>query len=142
MPKNELHIIGRLERINLPNWDLIGLEAKVDTGAYSSSIHCSHIYSFEKNNEIWVRFQLLDPEHSAYNHKTFEVPVSDVRDVKSSNGSVESRYFVSTIIELNKQLIEAELSLTDRSEMKYPVLLGRKFLLNRFLVDVSKSNVS
>ena len=142
MPKNELHIIGRLERINLPNWDLIGLEAKVDTGAYSSSIHCSHIHSFEKNNEIWVCFQLLDPEHSAYNHKTFEVPVSDVRDVKSSNGSVESRYFVSTIIELNKQLIEAELSLTDRSEMKYPVLLGRKFLLNRFLVDVSKSNVS
>ena len=137
-----MHIIGRLERINLPNWDLIGLEAKVDTGAYSSSIHCSHIHSFEKNNEIWVRFQLLDPEHSSYNHKTFEVPVSDVRDVKSSNGSVESRYFVSTIIELNKQLIEVELSLTDRSEMKYPVLLGRKFLLNRFLVDVSKSNVS
>ncbi|NBW70108.1 MAG: hypothetical protein EBR32_01665 [Bacteroidetes bacterium] len=141
MTKSELHIIGRLERINIPNWDLIGLEAKVDTGAYSSSIHCNHIHAFEKNGQQWVRFQLLDPEHSAYNHKIFEVPISDVRDVKSSNGSVESRFFVSTVIELNDQTIETELSLTDRSEMKYPVLLGRKFLLNRFLVDVSRSNV-
>jgi hypothetical protein len=85
---------------------------------------------------------LLDPEHEAYNNKIFELPISDVREVKSSNGLTESRYFVRAKIQLNDRIIDTELSLTDRSEMKFPVLLGRKFLMNRFLVDVAKVHTS
>ena len=85
---------------------------------------------------------MLDPEHEAYNNKIFELPISDVREVKSSNGLTESRYFVRARIQLNHRIIDTELSLTDRSEMKFPVLLGRKFLMNRFLVDVAKVHTS
>ena len=89
-----------------------------------------------------MRFSLLDPEHEAYNNKVFELPIYDVREVKSSNGVTESRYFVRAKIAINHRNIDTELSLTDRSEMKFPVLLGRKFLMNRFLVDVSQAYTS
>jgi hypothetical protein len=138
LKENDLQIIGRIERMDIPEWFLFGLEAKIDTGAFSSSIHCHRIEAFIKNTQEWVRFSLLDPEHEAYNNKVFELPISDVREVKSSNGLTESRYFVRAKIQLNDRIIDTELSLTDRSEMKFPVLLGRKFLMNRFLVDVAK----
>ncbi len=142
MKENDLQIIGRIERMDIPEWLLFGLEAKIDTGAFSSSIHCHRIEAFIKNSQKWVRFSLLDPEHEAYNNKIFELPISDIREVKSSNGLTESRYFVRAIIQLNHRIIDTELSLTDRSEMKFPVLLGRKFLMNRFLVDVAKAHTS
>ena len=142
MKENDLQIIGRIERMDIPEWLLFGLEAKIDTGAFSSSIHCHRIEAFIKNSQKWVRFSLLDPEHEAYNNKIFELPISDIREVKSSNGLTESRYFVRAIIQLNHRIIDTELSLTDRSEMKFPVLLGRKFLMNRFLVDVAKVHTS
>ena len=142
MKENDLQIIGRIERMDIPEWLLFGLEAKIDTGAFSSSIHCHRIEAFIKNSQKWVRFSLLDPEHEAYNNKIFELPISDVREVKSSNGLTESRYFVRARIQLNDRIIDTELSLTDRSEMKFPVLLGRKFLMNRFLVDVAKAHTS
>ena len=94
MKENDLQIIGRIERMDIPEWFLFGLEAKIDTGAFSSSIHCHRIEAFIKNTQEWVRFNLLDPEHEAYNNKIFELPISDVREVKSSNGLTESRYFV------------------------------------------------
>jgi hypothetical protein len=142
LKENDLQIIGRIERMDIPEWFLFGLEAKIDTGAFSSSIHCHRIEAFIKKTQEWVRFSLLDPEHEAYNNKIFELPISDVREVKSSNGLTESRYFVRARIQLNHRIIDTELSLTDRSEMKFPVLLGRKFLMNRFLVDVAKVHTS
>jgi hypothetical protein len=142
LKENDLQIIGRIERMDIPEWFLFGLEAKIDTGAFSSSIHCHRIEAFIKYTQEWVRFSLLDPEHEAYNNKIFELPISDVREVKSSNGLTESRYFVRARIQLNDRIIDTELSLTDRSEMKFPVLLGRKFLMNRFLVDVAKVHTS
>lgn len=142
MKENDLQIIGRIERINIPEWLLFGLEAKIDTGAFSSSIHCHRIEAFKNKTQDWVRFSLLDPEHEAYNNKVFELPIYDVREVKSSNGVTESRYFVRAKIAINHRNIDTELSLTDRSEMKFPVLLGRKILINRFLVDVSKAHTS
>ena len=142
MKENDLQIIGRIERMDIPEWLLFGLEAKIDTGAFSSSIHCHRIEAFIKNSQKWVRFSLLDPEHEAYNNKIFELPIYDVREVKSSNGLTESRYFVRARIQLNDRIIDTELSLTDRSEMKFPILLGRKFLMNRFLVDVAKVHTS
>ncbi len=135
-------IIGRLEYIDLPNWGIQNIEAKIDTGAYSSSLHCHKIELFEKDGVETVRFLLLDPEHPAYNEKLFELPVHDVRDVKSSNGLSEKRVFVKTTILMFNKIYKIELSLADRSEMKYPLLIGRNFISRKFLVDVSKTNLS
>ncbi len=65
------------------------------------------------------------------------MPVHKIKKVKSSNGKTEERIFVKTIIELFGRRYKAELSLTDRKDMKFPMLIGRKYLQGRFLVDVS-----
>ena len=65
------------------------------------------------------------------------MPVYKIKKVKSSNGKMEERVFIRTPLELLGKRFEAELSLTDRNDMKYPMLIGRKFLNGHFLVDVS-----
>ncbi len=142
MTKKPLHIIGRNELVDLPEWNITNIEAKIDTGAFSSSLHCNHIEEFLKNDTPWIRFNLLDPEHPAYNKKLIELPIFDNREVKSSNGQSEMRFFIQTKIKLFNSLYKIELSLTDRSEMKYPLLIGRKFIRNKFVVDVSQKNLS
>lgn len=142
MAEQHLHIVGRVELVDLPGWEINGIEAKIDTGAYSSSLHCHHIEEFDRSGKAYVRFNLLDPEHPAYNDQLLELPIFDKRDVKSSNGASETRFFVQTGITLFGKVYRIEFSLTDRSEMKYPLLIGRKFLKNKFVVDVSKKNLS
>lgn len=142
MAKIKLHTIGRIELVDLPEWNISSIEAKVDTGAFTSSLHCHHIEEFSKKEKPWIRFNLLDPEHNAYNDKLIELPIFDKREVKSSNGQSELRFFIRTEILMFNTCYKIELSLTDRSEMKYPLLIGRKFIRKKFLVDVSKKNLS
>lgn len=136
--KRKLKTIGRIESINFPEWDLYDIDAKIDTGAYTSSLHCHHIKPVEKEDGEYVRFNLLDPSHETYNDKLFELPIHRRKVVKSSNGSKEERFVVKTKVQLFDRILTTELSLTDRSEMRYPVLVGRKLINGRFLVDVSK----
>jgi len=141
--KSQQKIIGRTELVDLPEWSFNDLEAKIDTGAYTSSLHCHDIQYFKKNEENWIKFYLLDPEHEAYNEQEICMPVHAQKDVKSSNGETELRYFIKTKIDLFDEIFDIEFSLTDRSAMKYPLLLGRKFLQKTmFLVDVTKSNLN
>lgn len=79
----------------------------------------------------------MDKSHEAYNGKVFILPIHQKKNVKSSNGKVEERYFIKSVIEIFGKKYKAELSLTDRKDMKYPMLLGRKFLKDKFIVDVS-----
>lgn len=140
--KKNLKIIGRLESIDFPDWDLFDIDAKIDTGAYTSSLHCHKISPVKKNGEDYVRFNLLDPSHETYNDKLFELPVFRKKVVKSSNGQREERFVVKTKVRIFENIFTAQLSLTDRSEMRYPVLIGRKLINERFLVDVSQKYLS
>lgn len=135
-------IIGRAELVDFPEWDLYEINAKIDTGAYTSSLHCHHIERIKKEEQEFVRFNLLDPSHDTYNDKLFELPIHKSKLIKSSNGSSEERFIVKTKLRLLGKVLEAELSLTDRSEMRYPVLLGRKLIKGHFVVDVSKKYLS
>ncbi len=135
-------IIGRAELVDLPDWDLYGIKAKIDTGAYTSSLHCHHIERIEKEGKPFVRFNLLDPSHEIYNDKLFELPIYKSKTVKSSNGQTEERFIVKTKVRIMEKELNAELSLTDRSEMRYPVLIGRKLIKGHFIVDVSKKYLS
>lgn len=128
-------IIGRTERVDLKALSLFGLDAKIDTGAYTPSLHCHNIEVNEEENEVF--FTLLDPEHPEYDGKRIHFPISSLKNVKSSNGTVEKRVFIYTTITLFGEEYETDISLTDRSSMKYPMLLGRDFLKNKFIVDVS-----
>ncbi|MFD2532248.1 ATP-dependent zinc protease family protein [Gracilimonas halophila] len=143
MNTSKLKIIGRLEQVDLPEWEFYALEAKIDTGAFTSSLHCHHIEPFKKGDANWIRFYLLDPDHESYNDRKIEMPIHDQREVKSSNGEKELRYFIQTKINFFDGSYTIEFSLTDRSAMKYPLLIGRKFLKKGpFIVDVTSTNSS
>ncbi|MTI86665.1 MAG: hypothetical protein FH748_01710 [Balneolaceae bacterium] len=139
----EHKIIGRAERVNLPEWGFTDLEAKIDTGAYTSSLHCHRLEEFIKDNERWIQFSILDPEHRSFEKHPLQSKILDKREVKSSNGHIENRFFVQTSITLFGKECSIEFSLTDRSSMKYPLLIGRKFIKKAgLLVDVSQKNLS
>lgn len=142
-PKPEKRVIGRRELVALPDLDIAEIEAKIDTGAFTSAIHCSDIHEeTAPDGKKIICLELLDPSHPQYNHKKLRFAEYDLRDIKSSFGEVQQRYVIRTTIELFGEVIEAEFSLSDRSDMKYPVLIGRKLLKGRFIVDVSRKNVS
>lgn len=136
----EKRTIGRRERVCFPHWESPGMEAKVDTGAYTSSLHCKQMKL--DRDAMRVRFVIPDPKTGRVRDGVrVETAVRDVRSVRSSNGLTEERVVVKTEIELGNRMYPIELTLTDRSAMRYPVLLGRTFLSGRFLVDVSKRDI-
>ncbi|WP_051203291.1 ATP-dependent zinc protease family protein [Hugenholtzia roseola] len=136
--KKSKTIIGRIERIALPDLALFQLDAKIDTGAYTSSLHCHSIQVLEKDGGRVLSCFLLDPSHPAYqNEPLFFKKFAQTR-VKSSNGQLQERFKVKTQMQLGNHLFKVEFTLNDRSDMRYPILLGRKVLSKRFLVDVAK----
>lgn len=134
--------IGRVEKIDFPDFNLFEIDAKVDTGAYTSAIHCHDIVSFKEDEQEMVSFKLLDPSHPAYNHKEIKLPVKARRNIKNSFGQVQKRIIVQARMRIYDKTYKVELSLADRSKLEYPVLLGRKALYNRFIVDVSQKNMA
>ncbi len=128
--------IGRLDKIDLPDFDIYNVNAKIDTGAYTSSIHCTHI---EVMDDL-LYFEI--PGLKNQEIKRFHTGNFTRKKVRSSNGKIESRYTIKTHLLIFGHLYYEEFTLTDRSKMKNPVLLGRKVLMNRFIVDVSKKNLS
>jgi len=140
--KNTKPVIGRLEKIDFPEFSISNLDAKIDTGAYTSSLHCHHIEPIKSNGEHWVQFILLDPNHPEYEENPFSCPIHKIRKVKSSNGQIQERFTIKRKVRFFGKLRTIELTLTDRSEMKFPVLIGRKFMTDRFLVDVDRKSGS
>jgi hypothetical protein len=98
-------------------------------------LHCDDIYV---DDEKFVHFKLLDKIHPAYHGKKIKMPLYKLKKVKSSNGTVQLRASIQVTVSFFGKKYKTIISLTDRSDMKYPMLIGRKFLTNRFLVDVSK----
>ncbi len=137
MHKSEKKKIGRIEKIHFPNWSITNLDAKIDTGAYTSSLHCHHIKEFILNDVKWIQFNVLDPDHPEYESILYKSKVHDIRKVKSSNAITEERYVIKENVLFSDELRSIELSLTDRSAMKYPILLGRKFL-SKYIIDTSR----
>ncbi len=137
--KNRINkIIGRLEHVGLSEFGLDDITAKIDTGAYTSSLHCYDVNEI-KGDSPRLEFLLLDPEHPDFKNKKLVFKNYSKKRVKSSNGQSEYRYKIHTQIKIGHDVFITDFTLTDRSEMKYPILIGRKTLNKRYLVDPSKS---
>lgn len=135
-------VIGRKDRVDFPKLKLFNIDAKIDTGAYTTAIHCYNVTTKTVDSQKYVVFQLLDPTHPDYNNKKIKLPLHRIKRVKNSFGHSEKRFIVQTDIIMFGERFEIEMSLSDRTKMQYPVLIGRKLLSNRFVVDVSKVNLS
>jgi len=140
--KNEKRVIGRTDRLDFPALKLIDIGVKVDTGAYTSSIHCREIKIRTRKGKKVLGFQLLDPKHRLYTGKEIIARDWFKSEFKSSNGHKEDRYIIETDVILFGEKTKIQLSLTDRADMRYPVLIGRKVLNENFVVDVAKKNRS
>ncbi|SRR5258706_482007 len=133
-----MQTLGRSDRVDLPGLGLKSIHAKIDTGAYTCSLHCS-------GNEVVngvLEFVLLDEEHPEFTGRRYFFKEFDQREIKNSFGEAELRYVIKTKIKIFDRVIRAEFSLSNRGNLKFPVLLGRKILRNRFLIDVTKKDLS
>ena len=134
--------IGRIDKADFPKLILEDIDLKIDSGAYTSSIHCSDIEEITIDNESFIKFTLLDSEHPFYNNKEFTSKNYTSKIVKSSNGISEKRFMIQTEITIFNTTFPIYLTLSERKDMKFPILLGRKFLNKKFLIDTSKTNLS
>lgn len=131
-------VLGRSDRVDLPDLGLENIHAKVDTGAYTCSLHCSHAHVVDGQLE----FILLDEEHPEFTGTPFRVSDFVQREVRNSFGEAELRYVIKSLIRIHGRLIRAEFSLSNRGNLRFPVLLGRKILRHRFIIDVTKKDIS
>ena len=137
-----MKVIGRRELIDLPEFGLQNIQAKIDTGAYGCAIHCHKMKVVEKEGKQVLQFQLLDPSHPEYEDKNYHTAHFREKKVKNSGGFVEERFVIQSTVRIFQKEYKTEFSLTNRKRMKHPVLIGRKFLRKKFLVDVSLKNLS
>jgi hypothetical protein len=138
-------LLGRRELIDLPGLHLRGVVAKVDTGAYTSAIHCAdlHLAPDPATGQPVLHVRLLDPEHPATDGQPLAFREFAQRDIRSSNGEVQARYVIRTVVRLYGQDFDTEFSLANRSDLRHPVLLGRALLRQgRFVVDVARRELS
>ncbi len=133
-----MQVLGRSDRVHLPGLGLKNIHAKIDTGAYTSSLHCSRVQVVEGRLE----FILLDEEHPEFTGMKFSADKFSEREIRNSFGVAEKRYVIETTIKIFDEEIMTEFSLSDRDALRFPILLGRKVLRDRFLIDVTKKNLS
>ena len=132
---NNKQLVGALELCDLPQLKLNGLETRVDTGATTSSLHVDNIVEFKKEKDKWVRFDIHPDTHDVNQVVQREAIVKSIRKVKSSNATYQRRQVIETNILIAGMQWCIELTLTDRSEMKYLMLLGREAMSGRLVVD-------
>ena len=123
--------VGRSEYIYLPDLNIVGINGKVDTGAYGNVMHVDDIDVVD--NILYFKIGDCDYSFDKY----------DTISVRSSFGRKQTRYAIFTRIGIGDKIFKVKLSLTDRAKMKYPMLIGRRFLRKfKYIVDVRKINIA
>lgn len=135
-------IIGKKDIVDFPKINMLDLPVKIDSGAYTSSIHCYKAQEIEEEGIKKLKCYFLSPRKKDYKNCIVVFDKYSTKKVKSSNGITETRYSIKTKIKIFGKLYNIELTLAKRWKMKFQVLLGRKFLSNKFVIDTSQSNLS
>lgn len=134
-------VIGRAELLHFAGHDIADIPAKVDTGAYRSAVHASNI-KLSKDGKT-LSFDLLGGHPVCGSLSTHIVTDKfSLVNIENSFGHREQRYEVKMKVKLGPKVFWTTFSLADRSKKIYPILLGRKFLNHRFLVDTSLSDIN
>ena len=132
-------LTGWREWVSLPDAGVDWIKAKIDTGARTSSLHAFQVTEFEREGEAWVRFRVNPWQNTNADATIVECPVHDRRDVRSSSGHLQQRLVVLLAIRLVDQLIVSEVTLSNRDEMGFRMLIGREALRRGFIIDPARS---
>lgn len=131
-------VIGRVDKVDFPKLGLFNIDVKIDTGAYTSTIHYDEI--IEENNNLRCIFNSDKHQNFGKTEIIFDEYSSTV--VKSSNGLKENRYKIKSEVIFFCKTYKINLTLSTRDDMRFPVLIGRQFLKRKFMVDVDLENTS
>ena len=134
-------MVGWQERVDLPLLGLTNLKAKIDTGARTSALHATDIVEFEHNGVPWVRFHTRFDDDA---HDTdVECEIHDRRNITNTSGIPESRIVIRTKFRIARKLWKIDLSLTERTEMKFRMIVGRTALRRHsIVVHPGKRNIA
>ncbi len=134
-----LPIIGWREWLSLPELGIKFIKAKIDTGARSSSLHAFDTEFYERDGEQWVRFKVNPVQRSESRVVEASARVFDSRSIRSSSGEAQVRPVIVTPVQLFGERFDIELTLADRNQMGFRMLLGREAFRRRFLIDPGQS---
>ncbi|GDY26943.1 ribosomal protein S6 modification protein [Agarivorans sp. Toyoura001] len=132
-------IIGNLETGHLPDLGISDLQVRVDTGAKTSALHVDNLERTKVNGKPHISFDLHPDIYNLDQVSRCSASVFDTRKIKSSNGDVEQRYVIQTRFQLGEHVWPIEITLSNRKDMTYLMLLGREGMGDNVLVDPSKS---
>ena len=135
------YVAGWREWISLPEIGVSWVKAKLDTGARTSAIHAWDIEEFDRDGRTWASFELHPWQRSDLDAVRVELPVLDQRTIRSSTGHEEQRIVVSTTVRVAGHDLECELTLTNRDEMGFRMLVGREAMRGKLLVDPGRSYI-
>lgn len=132
MPK----VIGWMEYIDLPDLPLNDIKAKIDTGARTSALHATDIRRIQRDGHHWVSFLTEVPGGEGMIR--IEAPIKERRNIKNTSGIPENRIVIRTTIRLGDETWPLDLSLTDRTNMTFQMIVGRAALKNHAIAVHTK----
>lgn len=138
--REKLHI-GWKEWCALPELNIKEIKAKIDTGACTSALHAMVLSISEYKGQKFIRFRVYPHQGDRYAPKICKARLIANRFVMSSNGQREKRYVIRTTVTVGKSSFATEITLTDRSPLRFRMLLGRMALRKHFLIEPSKSHI-
>jgi hypothetical protein len=131
--------LGWREWVSLPDLNIDLIKAKVDTGARTSTLHAFDVELINVSGEDFVKFSIHPNQRDLDMILECQAPLFDQREVRDSGGHSELRYVIETKIAIGSTVHTAEVTLTNRDNMGFRMLIGRTVLKGQYLVDPGRS---
>lgn len=128
-------VVGAVETGDLPELGIQRISMRVDTGAATSALHVENIEEFREHGKRWVSFDLLPEVHNVNGTVRITCRIKGRKTVKRTNADSQRRVVIDTRLIIGNKTWPIKLTLTDRAEMNYPMLLGREAMVGRVTVD-------
>lgn len=137
-PRRPRAVIGWREYVSLPELGLRQIKAKIDTGARTSALHASNLEFYTQGGKQYVRFSV--PDLTGGEALQCALPIVAERAIKNTSGVPQVRTIVSTLLRIGEETWPVEVSLADREQMTFDLILGRTAIRHhRLLVDPGRS---
>lgn len=127
--------VGAVETGDLPDLGIYRLSMRVDTGAATSALHVENLEEFREHGKRWVSFDLLPEVHNVNGTVRITCRFKGRKKVKRTNSHSQKRIVIDTTLRIGKKTWPIKLTLADRADMNYPMLLGREAMIGRVTVD-------